>query len=376
VPGPGRDRAAGPLLSTDQYTDAGQALSGRELIQRFRSPYPWGMDQGPSSHHDSGLTGAPRPGRLMIDTELLERITAGESLRSLARERGVAHTTLGRRLKRPEVAAELRATKQRLRAQHARERRAEKELRRRAGHVAGRGGRRGKAARRPSDSEALWGSDCVSRNDELAAQTVAAGGGVKELIEATGLRTRLAVYESIDPEIVARALANDDQRPSSARQRAGPSRRFVPDPALVARRAAGEPLRRLAEGAGVSAATLSRSFASPEMAKELRLQQRKLRAQQENKARNAQRREEEAARLADHHASKISDIWCPIHRRRTYVRNVETSGSETRLEVEGCCDEAIQELVRWLKIHRAVLPTGAVFTPSGHAPANATVPPA
>ena len=52
----------------------------------------------------------------------------------------------------------------------------------------------------------------MSRNDELAAEAVAAGGGVQELIEVTGLPTRLAVYESIDPRLVAEALANDDQR--------------------------------------------------------------------------------------------------------------------------------------------------------------------
>jgi lambda repressor-like predicted transcriptional regulator len=314
----------------------------------------------------------------VLDTELLNRIAAGESLRSLGRERGVSHSTLSRRLRRPEMASELRAAKQRLRAQRAKERRVEKELRRRARRQAaanrGRRGRRGEAPRRPPEFEALSGTDLVSRNDELAAKTVAAGGGIQELIEATGLRTRLAVYESIDPEIVVQALANDARRPSSERQGARRSRRFTPDPALIARRAAGEPLRRLAQDAGVSPATLSRSFALPDVADDLRLQQLKLRERQSKESK--QDDQSVTALLANHYARKITDIWCPVHNRRTYVTSMETSESETRLEVAGCCEEAIRELMRWLKIHRALPPTGAVFTPSGHAPANATVPPA
>jgi lambda repressor-like predicted transcriptional regulator len=303
------------------------------------------------------------------EAALLERIAAGESLRSLARELGVAHTTLSRSLRRPEVAAALRAAKRRLRAQHARERRAEKELRRRARPQA-RSDRtnHGRSGTTRRSDEALWSTDRVSRNDQLAAQTVAAGGGIQELIEATGLPTRLAVYESIDPGLGVEALANDDQRPPS-RQGAGTSRRFTPGPALVARRAARESLRSLEQDAGVSAATLSRAFGRPEVAEEVRVQGLK---QQEQRSIDDQYH----GALVAHYTSKISDVWCPVHRRRTYVKSVDRSGIETRLEVAGCCQEAIQELMRFLKIHRAVLPTGDVFTPNGSAPANATVPPA
>ena len=305
------------------------------------------------------------------DDETLERIAAGESLRSLARELGIAHTTLARSLRRPEVASALRAVKRRLRAQHAKERRAERELRRRARQQA-RSDRTAYGRQRSAD--ALWSTDAVSTNNQLAAQAVSAGGGIQELVEATGLPTRLAVYESIDPQLAVEALTNDAQHPPSGRQAAGTSRRFVPDQALVARRAAGEPLRSLEKDAGVSPATLSRAFARPEVADELRSQELKLQEQRSEEIEPA--RQSYATMLADYYAPKISDIWCPVHRRRTYVRNVETSEDQTRLEVAGCCDEAIQELVRWLKIHRPVLSTGAVFTPSGHAPPNATVPPA
>jgi hypothetical protein len=130
----------------------------------------------------------------------------------------------------------------------------------------------------------------------------------------------------------------------------------------------------LAEDYKVSPSTLSRFFARPEVAEELRSQQLKL---QEERTDEADPDDQSyAAMLADHYASKISHIWCPRHKRRTYVRSVDIVGSETRLEVAGCCDEAVQELVHWLQIHRAVLPAGAVLTPAGNAPANATVPPA
>jgi lambda repressor-like predicted transcriptional regulator len=329
------------------------------------------------SQEGSRLAESHGGGRLVLDTELLDRIAAGESVRSVARQRDVAHSTLSRRLQRPEGAAELRAAKQRLRlerkkrsAERAKERQIEKELPRRA---------REQAARdRQLDAQPWtpgW-KNRVSQNDLLAAETVAAGGGIQELIEATGLPTRLQVYELIDPQIVERARKNDRSRPRKQPD-AGTSRRFIPEPALILRRAAGEPLRRLAKDAGVSPATLSRSFARPEVAKELRLQERELKTQRRNEADpDGQNHRANIAKLADHYVSKISDIWCPIHRRRTYVTNVATSEGETRLEVAGCCEEAIHELVRWLKIHRAVLPTGAVFTPSGNAPANATVPPA
>jgi hypothetical protein len=124
----------------------------------------------------------------------------------------------------------------------------------------------------------------------------------------------------------------------------------------------------LAEDYKVSPSTLSRFFARPEIAEELRLRQR-----EEEQRANEPEPDHSHVALADHLAAKISDVWCPLHRRRTYIRNVDRSSSEIRLEVAGCCDEAIQELVRWLKIYRAVLPTGAVFTPAGHAPASATV---
>ena len=193
------------------------------------------------------------------------------------------------------------------------------------------------------------------------------------MIETTGLRTRLNVYQSVDPQVVQQALANDAQPQLRDPLAADTFRRLVPDLALITRRAAGESLRRLAEDYKVSASTLSRYFSRPEVEAAVRSRQLEI---EQQRAKETEWQQSHVFALAEHLAAKISDVWCPIHNRRTYVRSVDTSESETRLEVVGCCEEAIAELVRWLRIHRAVLPTGAVFTPAGHAPLNATVPPA
>ncbi|MDP9258779.1 MAG: hypothetical protein M3Q31_19830, partial [Actinomycetota bacterium] len=49
--------------------------------------------------------------RLSPDPELVRRRAAGETLRALAADYQVAHTTLGRWFKRPQVASQLRAAK-------------------------------------------------------------------------------------------------------------------------------------------------------------------------------------------------------------------------------------------------------------------------
>jgi hypothetical protein len=46
--------------------------------------------------------------RLAPDEELIRRRASGETLRALAGDYGVAHTTLGRYFARPQVAAQLR----------------------------------------------------------------------------------------------------------------------------------------------------------------------------------------------------------------------------------------------------------------------------
>jgi hypothetical protein len=206
--------------------------------------------------------------RLVPDVELVRRRAAGETLRMLAPEYGVAHTTLGRYFARPEVVRQLREADQSLRAERraaprrrAAERRAERAIRRQA----------------KEQTALARAQDLRSRNDELAAGAVEAGGGVEAVIEATGLRTRENVLRAIDPTILVRAFDN------AAAGAAGPPdrarlRRLLPDPELVRRRAAGETLRRLARDYGVAHTTLGRWFARPEVARQLHELRRRLRA--------------------------------------------------------------------------------------------------
>ena len=77
--------------------------------------------------------------RLVPDAQLVQRRAAGATLRELAPEYGVAHTTLGRNFARPEVARQLREAgrlvgrERRAAAERwAAERRLEREVRRQA----------------------------------------------------------------------------------------------------------------------------------------------------------------------------------------------------------------------------------------------------
>jgi lambda repressor-like predicted transcriptional regulator len=195
--------------------------------------------------------------RLVPDAELVRRRAAGETLRALAADYGVAHTTLGRYFARAEAVRQLREAGQSLRA----ERRAAPTRR-----VAER--RAERAIRRQAKEQAPLRADQRSRNDELAARAVEAGGGVEAVIEATGLRMRENVLRAIDPAVLVRAFDNDAANAPAPPDRAR-LRRLVPDPELMRRRAAGETLRRLASDYGVAHTTLGRWFARPEVARQL-----------------------------------------------------------------------------------------------------------
>jgi hypothetical protein len=201
--------------------------------------------------------------RLLPDRELFERRAAEESLRALAVDYGVVHTSLSRYFARPEVALELRAAGRRLRleraarrrallAERAEERRLERQVRVQAKQQA-----------------VLTRAELRSRNDQLAAQAVAAGGGVEAVIEATGLRTRVNVLRLIDPLILVQALDNDAASAAAvaARERL---RQLRPDPQLLRRRAAGESLRRIAADYAVAHTTLYRHFQRPQVARHLK----------------------------------------------------------------------------------------------------------
>jgi hypothetical protein len=237
--------------------------------------------------------------RLVPDAELVRRRAAGETLRVLAADYGVAHTTLGRYFARQEAARQLREAGQSVRAERraaatrrAAERRAERAIRRRAKEQAAlarawaRRAAAAASAHRPRRSAyAAWlderdtrlpllRADLRSRSDELAARAVEAGGGIEAVIEATGLRTRENALRAVDPAILVRAF--DNAAASAAALPDGARlRRLVPDPELVRRRAGGETLRRLAGDYGVAHTTLSRWFARPEVARQLNELQRR-----------------------------------------------------------------------------------------------------
>jgi len=233
--------------------------------------------------------------RLVPDEQLVRRRAAGETLRGLGREYGVAHTTLGRYFARPQVARELREARRRAReerrasaAQAAAERRLEREVRRRAKtqaalerELARPAPEAGRAPRVRRSRYAEWlderdarrpltRADLRSGGDDLAERAVAAGGGMEAVLEATGLRTRENVLRVIDPAILVRAFANDAAAEGARTPERERLRRLLPDPELLQRRAAGESLRRLAAEYRVSHTTLGRYFARPQVARQLR----------------------------------------------------------------------------------------------------------
>ncbi len=175
---------------------------------------------------------------LVPDAELIRRRAAGETLRELAPDYEVAHTTLGRYFERPEVAkqlrqaaTQLRAERRALAARRAAERRLEQEVRRKARAQAAaerEQARRARAAvreitsrgRGPRTSHEAWlderdarwpltRADLHSQDDDIAARVVAAGGGMQAVIDATDLRTLENVVGSIDAAILVHAFDND-----------------------------------------------------------------------------------------------------------------------------------------------------------------------
>ena len=211
-------------------------------------------------------------------------------MRSLAADYAVAHTTLSRYFARKHAAADLRAARRTLeaegRAAKARrlaERQIEPTVRRQAKQEAALARSFGESdvpprrsghfdfaawlderdARRP-----LLRQDLLSRSDELAARAAEGGGGIKALIEATGLRTLENLVGNIDPAILVHAYDNDARRAPTPPDRSR-LRRLSPDVTLLQRRVAGEPLRRIALNYGVSHTTLGRWFGRPSVARQM-----------------------------------------------------------------------------------------------------------
>jgi lambda repressor-like predicted transcriptional regulator len=224
---------------------------------------------------------------------LLRRRATGATLRELAADCGVAHTTLGRYFGRPGIAKQVKEIRGSERQAAAARRSEERELLRkvreavkaeaeleqqlavRRSMLAARRAARG----RPRSDEAAWlderdereltRADRGSGTIDLAAEAVAAGGGLQEVVEATGLRTLANVGRLIDPAILLAASKNDAIAKALAGPVREPPRRLVPDAELLPRRAAGQSLRQLAADYGVTHTTLGRYFQRPEVTKQL-----------------------------------------------------------------------------------------------------------
>jgi lambda repressor-like predicted transcriptional regulator len=248
--------------------------------------------------------------RLVADEALILRRAAGESLRDLARDYGVAHTTLSRYFARPpvknqikEAAKQLRAGQRQLRNRRSSERRLEREVRQRAKQQAALERERKRRYRaefaqwhadRPArGTHATWlhdryqpqlqlVSDLHSTYDYEALQVVAAGGGTQALLAATELTTLEAAARQIDPVILAQAFDNDmleRAHPQPVTLRRPRLRRLIPDSELLRRRVTGEPLRTLAFDYDVAHTTLVRFFARPEIKRQLHETRQQLRAE-------------------------------------------------------------------------------------------------
>jgi hypothetical protein len=196
-----------------------------------------------------------KPRRLVVDEDLYRRRVQGETLRELAVDYGVSHTTLSRHLAGPNAKATLRAARVALRLEEEERRKAERAAARQAAAqrsasrpledldaneaphtradvesppaLRGGGAAPGLMDDRPSRR---WGSEYAnwlddrdhgrpltrrelwSTNDELAAEVTTAGGGLVAVIEVTRLNTEANVRRLIDPEIVERADENDAHR--------------------------------------------------------------------------------------------------------------------------------------------------------------------
>ena len=246
--------------------------------------------------------------RLRPDGELYRRRAAGESLRALARDYGVAHTTLGRHFARPQAATEVEEAGRLLRVS------------REAVVLAARAGARAER----------------SRAEQEAAAAVAAGGGVQAVIEASGLRTLENALRLIDSAILARAFENDEARAAAPRLR-----RLRPDRALYRRRAAGERLRALAPDYGVAYTTLGRHFARPRVAEELERAGRLLRAERragEARLKAERKAEREARRLAKQRQAAAAEAAAdrPSRAASAYtVTAVRRSDGSARFTVTG-----------------------------------------
>jgi hypothetical protein len=143
-----------------------------------------------------------------------------------------------------------------------------------------------------------------------------------------------------------RAFENEAAAAAAAEPERDRLRRLVPDHQLLPRRAAGEPLRRLAAEYGVAHTTLGRWFARPEVARQLR-ELARLPAGGAGEAGSSAAvggAHELPRQAAEDLAATMRTTSCPVHgRARAAVRVVEY-----RIEASFCCERAKERALRAL----------------------------
>ena len=172
------------------------------------------------------------------------------------------------------------------------------------------------------------------------------------MIEATGLRTRENVLRLIEPAILVRAFDNEAAAAAGAEPERDRLRRLVPDHELVRRRAAGEPLRRLAGEYGVAHTTLGRWFARPAVARQARELARRLPAVgagEGGSSGDARGGHELLRKVAEERAATMRGTSCSVHGRAAADVRVVRGAGEYRIEASFCCQRASERALRALR---------------------------
>jgi hypothetical protein len=147
-----------------------------------------------------------------------------------------------------------------------------------------------------------------------------------------------------DYEVAHTTLGRYFERPELAKQLKQSAKtkrrrrlpRLAPDPELIRRRAAGEPLRQLASDYDVAHTTLGRYFERPEVAKQLKQAAKQLRAEAARRSAERRRLEREVRRKA---REQVAAERTRARRARAAAREVSSRRRGARSPEEAWLDE-------------------------------------
>jgi hypothetical protein len=158
----------------------------------------------------------------------------------------------------------------------------------------------------------------------------AAGEPLRELASDYGVaHTTLGRYFE-RPELAKQV------KPSAKTRRRRRLRRLVPDPELIRRRVAGEPLRELASDYGVAHTTLGRYFERPEVAKQIKEAAKQLRAEAARRSAERRRLEREVRGKA---REQVAAERRQARRARAAARDVSSRRRRAHSPEEAWLDE-------------------------------------